>query len=195
MKKILILTSLVLILTNCTNQAKEDKINIENWLYNQVLEESDFNKTLVKNHLLLSNLILNDSQITSLKKTMTNSKVDSLTYLFLNYQLWIQTQELKYRDDFIDYYPVNDKLVLLNNTIDNCDYRTVVSPLQNTLAYFAIESREALIKMIKSIKYLDGANADELDYHLQDIYRRNESQFIDILNQLGIEINEVLKFN
>jgi len=196
MKKTAFILSLFILLVNCSNSVKKENKLISNSLENDaikiVLADTSSKETLIKSHLLLSHLILSDSQLESLKSPMLKMKTDSIKYLLMNYQLWNQTQEIKYQKSFIDYYPTGNNLLLLNKSIENCNYRLAASPLQKTLAQFATDEPEALTKLINSIPYVDGANADELSNQLDYIKNINKDLFSATCNKLKINEEDII---
>lgn len=173
---------------NATSNANQIEERILQFALNDSTSIEDF----IKSQLLLSNLILTDAQILSLKNKISDHEKDTLRNMMVNYLLWNQTQEITYRNEFINYYPTGNNLINLNEAIRNCNYRIVGSPLQKTLAYFARNNKEALVKLIKSIPHLDGANADELSYQLQEVYNLDKNRFIDVSKELGVEIDKII---
>lgn len=197
MKNILIISIVVITSITCSNTISSDEMksanSIEEVILNMAIREDNSNDNLIKSHFLLSNLILNESQISLLEKSISSESDDSIRNLLTLHLLWIQTQEDKFKIEFIKKYPVSDKLVILNNEIVKTDYRIASSPLQNTLASFAVDNKNALEKLINSIPFVDGANADVLYDLLRNIYNMNEDVFKSVSANLGINVNEIIK--
>lgn len=165
---------------------------LEETILEIALKDTISTESFIKTHFLLSNLVLTELQIDLLKQNLLKHEKDSIKFLIYNYQLWIQTQETEYRDNFIQYYPTGNSFLQLNKAISNCDYRTVISPLLNTLVSFAKNNDDALRKIIKIMPYLGAASADGISYRLQDIYEIDKKRFINVSNDLEIDINEVI---
>lgn len=196
MKKIVTLVFAIIISQNCsspnTSNTTKETTSIENAILNFALKEEVSNENLIKSHLLLSNLVLTETQIVALKDKLALRKDDDIKHLVANYLLWTQTQEDIFKNEFIKSYPTANNLLLLNAAILNSDYKVAASPLQKTLASFATDNKDALVKLLKSIKYSDGANAEELYNQLRAIYMLNKSRVLEISNKLGINIDEII---
>jgi|GEM_PF-3076628 len=196
MKKILIIIFGIIIFQNCSqpNTLDETKktTTIEKEILNFALKDDVSNENLIKSHLLLSNLILTETQIGELKDKLPQRKDDNIKYMLTNYLLWMQTQESTFKNEFIKSYPTSNDLLSLNKAIINSDYRIATSPFQKNLAFFAVDNEDALMKLLKSIEYSDGANADELNSQLSEIYRINESRILEASNESGINIDEII---
>jgi hypothetical protein len=197
MKKVkkIFLLGVALFFLGCSyssHQSENDNLkSLEGMITKFATNEYISNEDLIKSHFLLTDLVLTDSLISLIEESM-KMEADSLKYLMSNYLLWKQTQETKFKKGFIHNYPLGKRLISLNDDIRNSNYRVVVSPLQTMLSYFAIDDEQALIKLIKSIPDTDGANSDELDNQLLNIFNVDKNRFINIVEDLGLKTDEIL---
>ena len=196
MKYLLGILFIALIIQSCSQANSLDKTkqitSIEEALMGFALKEDASNEEFIKSHLLLSNLILTDDQISKLEEKLSLRKDDGTKYLLTNYLLWMQTQENTYKNEFIKTYPTSEDLQALNKSIISSDYRIATSPFQKILAFFAMDDNDALAKLLQSIEYSDGANADELGSQLREIYKIDESRIVELSKDLGINIDEII---
>lgn len=197
MKKVLVLALLVLKLASCTQpvepQAIEEKSSIEEMLVAVALEENISNEDLIKSHLLLSQLVLTESQNAQIAETLS-TKSDTIPVLATNYLLWTQTQEAKYQLAFIEHYPTSSLLATLDSAIYSSNYKTVTSPFQSCLANFASDNLPALIKLIQSKEFLGSVGTEELSYQLTSIYEQDKTRFSNVVKILQEDINSLVYY-
>lgn len=197
MSRVAFIFSMFMLLIGCSDLSeandKKHVVSIEEELIEIVLRDDLSDSQIIKAYLLLSNLILEEPQLLSLNQKLASENLSPLEALMINYLLWIQTQETAYINGFVQSFPVSKDLSKLNKAISNSEYRVAVSPLQDLLSFFAFDDDEALIKLIKSVEYVDGAHAEKLNSQLQNIYKADKNRFTEASSKLGFKLNEIIK--
>ncbi|MCF8111879.1 MAG: hypothetical protein K9J85_10370 [Desulfobacteraceae bacterium] len=141
--------------------------------------------------LLLSNLALKPEIIQKIEGAYEKEN-DPTRKLFILYVLSKRTQERKYIDNFIALYPSGEKQNQLIDIIRNkTNYISISSPLQNLLAIYAKNDREALKKLLSGYQYADGADLEILEQQIKDIYAENESLFLQVIREENIKFSEI----
>jgi hypothetical protein len=141
--------------------------------------------------LLLSHLSLNDKDIKTLDHIYTIEQ-DPIKKLFVLYALYQRTQEKKYEDLFISLYPIGEhQKPIWSRSRSGTDYVNVSSPLQQQLASFAIDNKEAFKKLISAWKYADGADGDSLTDQIANVYKYHPEYVLEELKKNNINFNEL----
>lgn len=138
--------------------------------------------------IVLSNLVLSQSQVDVLAKAFSKSSDSSQYQHLLSFVLAKRTQEEAYINQFVQLSEKNIATYLSNDS----EWVSIVSPVLTYLVTQAFTRDDALIIVLKNVKNLDGAVLSDVSQSLGQIAQFNSNRFETACREAGVSSQDIL---